>query len=72
MDSARPRNQPRIVDLSVDQLFKARLEDLIRLAQWMGVPKFEALRARADAKWQIACAIVRWNKRHSQSRASHR
>ena len=58
---------PRHVDLDVDQIFKARLEDIIRLARFLGA-KIDSYLDKPDAKWRIACAIVRWNKKNPQKK----
>lgn len=59
--------RPKHVDLTAEQIFGAPIESIIRLARWMGVP-IDHLLDKPDAKWRIAAAIVRWNKKHPQPR----
>jgi hypothetical protein len=53
--------------LSVDEIIKAPIENIIRLANWIGVP-INHLTDKPNSKYRIACAIVRWNKRNPQSK----
>ena len=53
--------------LTVDDIIKTPLENIIRLANWMGV-RTDHLIDKPNPKWLIACAIVRWNKRNPQAK----
>ena len=52
-------------DISVDTMMPAEIDNLIRLANFLGV-NLEKLKNLPDAKWRICCAIARWNKRNPQ------
>jgi hypothetical protein len=52
-------------DISVENMMGAKLENLIRLANFLGID-IEKLKELPDAKWRISCAIARWNKRNPQ------
>jgi len=54
-------------DLSTDQLFKADIAALIRLAKSLEIDLSKIL-TKPDAKWRIACAIVRYYKKNPQKR----
>lgn len=54
-------------DISVDIMMPAEIENIIRLANFLGID-IEKLRGLPDAKWRICCAIARWNKRNPQPR----
>ena len=53
------------VDLSADQLFKADIVNLIRLAGVLKIDLSKIIK-KPDAKWRIACAIVRYYKLNPQ------
>ncbi len=55
------------IDISVEIMMGAKLEDVVRLANFLGMD-IEKLKDLPDAKWRIACSIARWNKRNPQKR----
>jgi hypothetical protein len=61
----------RCRDLNIDQIYGASLENIERLAKWLGidVSKYEGT---PEAKWRIACAIVRHNKKNPQTKCNNK
>jgi hypothetical protein len=55
----------RFWDISVEIMMPAELENLIRLANFLGI-ETEHLKNKPGAKWLICCAIARFNKRNPQ------
>ena len=59
-------------DLSVDQMQKAKLLDLIALARFAGIPDDEIQKycepnnLTNDTRYRLSCLISRWNSRHPQ------
>jgi len=58
-------------DLNVAQIYGASIENIRRLAKWLGidVSKYEG---SPEAKWRIACAIVRYNKKNPQTKCNNK
>ena len=51
-------------DLTVDIIYKAKLENIVKLAKAIGIENLDKMLSRSDAKWRISCAIIRWYKRN--------
>lgn len=52
-------------DLTVDQIFKGKLENIIRLAQFIGL-NFNKIQDKPGFKYRLSCAIIRWYKKNPQ------
>jgi len=53
--------------LSIDQMMGAKLNNLIRLANYIGIDIQKYL-GKPDQHWRIATAIARWYKQHPQKK----
>lgn len=51
--------------LSVDTMMKAKLEYIIRLANYIGID-IDRYKGKSDEKWRIVTAIARWYKLNPQ------
>ncbi len=52
-------------DLTVDQIFKGKLENIIKLAQFIGL-NFNKIQNKPDFKYRLSCTIIRWYKKNPQ------
>lgn len=72
MNSGRPGRKPpgpgQNPTLSVEDLFKAKHESVVRLARWLGID-VEAIERKPNAHYRLCCAVVRWNKKHPQCKS---
>ena len=54
-------------DLTVDQIFKAKLENIIRLAESLELD-FQKISTKPDFKYRLSCNIIRWYKKNPQQK----
>lgn len=55
-------------DLGADQIFKADIKNIIRLAEFIGIPNIDKMSLFPDFKYRLSCAIVRWYKKNPQKK----